>query len=208
MDRTSITICRIYAALNSVLTTDLTEEDLNKLENDIINCIDAATGKKTVRYSNKINNTNIENTKTQNNNILKENSAGATALFNTNNKEDKLSSDNVLLIAQEPLNSKEKQKRVRWDCKSCMNVSFKDNSKDSVCALCKKEFEHSGKTNTYYQRHPKEIPSHCGACNYVKYDEVLEKYVCTVNYFETDKVANNIVRANYMNKNKPNFCQM
>lgn len=227
MDRASVSICRIYAALSNVLTANLTDDELEKLENKIIDDIDFATGKQTIRFgkqnaSNKIEDTptkditdNLENKSDKN-----EENNKCEKLEQINNNSDKLNQanekqfvDNFDLNNLESNNSSkelEKSKRVRWDCKSCMNISFKDSDSNSVCALCKQIFKDSGKTNTYYQRRPKEISSCCGSCNYIKYDEEMGKYLCTVNYYDenTNKITANVVRANYMNKNKPTFCRI
>lgn len=46
MDRTAITICRINIALNSLITAPISDENLQKLEDDVIDKICRATGKR------------------------------------------------------------------------------------------------------------------------------------------------------------------
>ena len=65
MDRASVTICRIYAALSNILTANLTDNELEKLENKIIDDIDFATGKKTIRFGMQNANNKIEDTSTK-----------------------------------------------------------------------------------------------------------------------------------------------
>ena len=65
MDRTAITICRINIALNSLITAPISDENLQKLEDDVIDKICRATGKrkKSIFISSNRNTENIETAK-------------------------------------------------------------------------------------------------------------------------------------------------
>lgn len=103
-----------------------------------------------------------------------------------------------------------KTKRVRWDCNSCISKCDKGKEDNvSICSECYRMFEKTGKTNKYYQRTVKEIPSNCKACPYISYNEDYGKYVCNVNYKLDGETGSyhHYIRANYLEKNRPGFCK-
>ena len=150
------------------------------------------------------NNTNNDNNNDNNDdNHLSLGNSESIALTNNSvpcendNNDDKI--DNPILV----------KKRVRWDCKTCINNGDKGIS-DSLCSLCEKAFEQNSKTNTYYKRRL-ETPECCGKCPNIMYSEDLGKHVCTLQYYDKDKKAivnNLVVRNNYLNKNRPSFCKL
>lgn len=127
----------------------------------------------------------------------------------TSGVEDKRKNSKNDTVVNSPDPSTEK-KRVRWDCNTC--ISKCDKEKDdsvSICNECYRIFERTGKTNHYYQRSIKEVPSSCKGCKYCSYLEEFNKYVCNVNYKLEGEIGSyhHYIRANYREKNRPPFCK-
>ena len=190
MDRASISICRINIALNGLLTAGLAEKDLGELEDKIVRLIDSYTGKRTKKILKK---------------HVSDGELEEKSEDKSKNEVKEQAKNNATGDVKETEKTVEK-KRVRWDCNTCIQSGCEDMS-ISMCSLCKKEYEKTGKTNAYYQRKKKDIPECCGVCGYLEWSEEQSKFLCKVNEFNEGIISNNVIRENYRKKNRPAFCK-
>lgn len=202
MDRTTITICRINVSLNGLLTAGLNNKELEELESKVIGLIDKATHRRTPKFlqsqskENKIEKEDVQNNGPEQASVMV--SAPGTIEQST------------AKIEIDKENNNEIKKRVRWDCNSCINKCDKERGSAGICYLCEGFYEKNEKTNKYYQRKPKDIPDNCSKCQYCKWSEEINKYVCMVNYrIEGENGSYHYpIRNNYLTKNRPVNCKL
>lgn len=205
MDRATITICLVNTELNRLLTAGLSNEQLEKLEDDIRELINKATKQKKPKPDLRINQNYKSETSTPSVTTLPSEDDKKTKVVKPKISEKKEKAAKTNPSKDEIVAAS--KKRVRWDCKSCVNNKDKGEP-NTICSLCEDEYNKIEKTNTYYKRRI-DTPMNCGECPNIKFSEELGKNICSLNYFENGCVKTDmVVRNNYMTKNRPSFCKL
>ena len=138
MDRVTVSICRIYVALNALHTANLSEKELEELEQNVVGIIDRATHRRTPKMlRQKPQKDSKENDKEtmpaadgpeQHTVISAPSSTPDTAPHTISDTSNIHPTKEIVYEpakGSDPVKDKpkktEQKKRVRWDCNTCVN---------------------------------------------------------------------------------------